>query len=185
MCDAGVDNGRPGGAIVPCAQATAIYGGQPLPTYEGALNTTIQLFERLTLSGVADFKTGGRNFNADIAIQCAILLTCEANVDPASDLLGAADMLVNNFGVFSTPEVRFIKIRQVSASYRLPERWARTFGGSSAIVTVAARNLHTFTNFKLGLDPEIGNVYGAQHNQEAFQAVPIPVQVLTTIRVVF
>jgi TonB-linked SusC/RagA family outer membrane protein len=186
MCDAGINNGHPGGATVPCAQAPAIYGGQPLPKYEGALNTTVQLFERLTLSGVADFKTGGRNFNADLAIQCAILRTCEANVDPATDLLGAADMLVNNFGVFSTPEVRFIKIRQVSASYRLPERWAQALGGTGAQVTVAARNLHTFTNFKLGPDPELGNVYAnAQHNQEAFQAVPMPFQLLTTIRVTF
>ncbi len=189
LCDPGItvgaNKGFPGGTAVPCAQAAAIYGGQPLPDYEGALNTTIQLFERLTLSGVADFKTGGRNFNADIAIQCAILRTCEANVDPASDILGAADMLVNNFGIFSTPEVRFIKIRQISANYRMPERWARLIGGTSASVTVAARNLHTFTNFKLGPDPEIGNVFSAQHLQEAFQAVPMPFQLISTIRVTF
>ncbi|MEO8450756.1 MAG: SusC/RagA family TonB-linked outer membrane protein [Gemmatimonadota bacterium] len=185
MCDAGVNNGHPGGAIVPCGQAPAIFGGQPLPKYEGALNTTVQLGQRLTLSGLVDFKTGGRNFNADIAIQCAILRTCEANVDPASDVLGAADMLVNNFGIFSTPEVRYLKIRQVSASYRVPERWARWVGGTAAAVTVAARNLHTFTNFKLGPDPELGNVYGAQHNQETFQAVPIPFQLLTTIRITY
>lgn len=185
MCDPGIDNGRPGGTPVPCAQAPIIYGGQPLPNYEGAFNTTIQLFERLTLSGLADFKTGGRNFNADIAIQCQILRTCQANVDPATDLLGAADMLVNNFGVFSTPEVRFLKIRQISASYRLPERWAQLVGGTDAVFTVAARNVHTFTNFKLGLDPEIGNVYGAQHLQEAFQAVPMPFQFFSTLRVTF
>ncbi|MBL8989558.1 MAG: SusC/RagA family TonB-linked outer membrane protein [Gemmatimonadetes bacterium] len=185
MCDPGVDNGHPGGTPVPCAQAPAIYGGQPLPNYEGAINTTIQLFERLTLSGIADFKTGGRNFSADIAIQCQILRTCEANVDPASDLLGAADMLVNNFGVFSTPEARFLKIRQISASYRLPERWAQYLGGSSAQISVAARNIHTFTNFKLGPDPELGNVYTAQHNQEAFQAVPMPFQLISTLRVTF
>jgi len=190
MCDPGITSGDnrgfPGGTPVPCAQATPIYGGQPLPKYEGAFNTTIQLFERLTLSGIADFKTGGRNFSADIAIQCQILRTCEANVDPATDLLGAADMLVNNFGVFSTPEVRFLKIRQVSASYRLPERWAQFVGGTSAQFSVAARNLHTFTNFKLGPDPELGNVYGgAQHNQEAFQAVPMPFQLISTIRVTF
>jgi TonB-linked SusC/RagA family outer membrane protein len=186
MCDAGVDNGHVGGATVPCAQAPAIFGGQPLPKYEGAFNTTIQLFERLTLSGVADFKTGGRNFNADIAIQCQILRTCEANVDPATDLLGAADMLVNNFGIFSTPEVRFLKIRQISASYRMPERWARYVGGTAAQLTVAARNVHNFTNFKLGPDPELGNVYnGAPHNQEAFQAVPMPFQLLTSLRITF
>jgi hypothetical protein len=184
MCDRGV-NGAPGGETVPCAQAASIYTGQPLPKYEGAFNTTIQVGSRLTLSGIADFKTGGRNFSADIAIQCQILRTCEANVDPASDLLGAADMLVNNFGIFSTPEARFLKIRQISASYRLPERWAGLIGGSGAFLTVAARNVATFTNFKLGIDPEIGNVYGAQHNQEAFQAVPMPFQLHTTLRVTF
>jgi hypothetical protein len=67
----------------------------------------------------------------------------------------------------------------------LPEKWVRPVGGTGAQFTVALRNVHTFTNFKLGLDPEIGNVYGAQHNQEAFQAVPMPFQVFTTLRVTF
>jgi hypothetical protein len=185
MCDAGVDNGHPGGAAMPCATAPVIYDGHPLPNYEGALNTTLQLFQRLTLSGLVDFKTGGRQFNADLALQCQIQRSCEANLNPATDLLGAADMLVNSFGAFTTPHVRYLKIRQVSASYRVPDRWARLIGGTSAAITLAARNLHTFTSFKLGPDPELGNALTQPQNAQTFAQVPIPVQFLTTIRITF
>jgi len=185
MCDAGRDNGHPGGEIVPCASAPAIYGGQPLPKFEGAFNATIQLWERLTLSSLFTYKTGGRSFSADVAIQCSISRRCEANVDPASDVLAAADMLVNTFGSVPTPEVRFIKWRSVSASYRLPSAWAQALRGSAAHLTVTARNLHTWTGYKLGPDPEVGQAYGAQHASQSFQAAPIPFQFFALLRVTY
>jgi hypothetical protein len=101
-------------------------------------------------------------------------------------VLGAADMTVNTFGIFTTPEVRYLKIRSVSANYRVPDRWARLVGGTAASITMTARNLHIFTNYKLGPDPELGSVYGGSpHNQEGFQGIPLPFQFLTSIRVTF
>jgi hypothetical protein len=160
--------------------------GQPLPDYEGAFSAQVQLFERLILSGLADFKTGGRNFSADIAIQCQILRLCLANVDASTDLLGAADMVVNPFGIYSTPEVRYLKIRAISASYQMPERWAQIVGGSAASITLTANNVALFTNFKLGVDPELGAVYaGTPHNAEAFQGIPMPMSFMATFRLTF
>jgi TonB-linked SusC/RagA family outer membrane protein len=185
MCDAGINNGFPGGEIVPCASAPAIYGGQPLPKFEGSFNTTIQVGQRLTLSSLLDFKTGGRSFSADVAIQCSISRRCEANVDPASDLLAAADMVVNTFGAVPTPEVRYIKFRSLSASYRMPDQWARALRAKSAFLTLTARNLHTWTGYKLGPDPEVGQAYNAQHASQAFQAAPIPFQFFAQLRLSF
>src|SRR5207237_5870050 len=45
----------------------------------------------------------------------------------------------------------FVKFRELSATYLLPARFLR--GASSASVTVAARELHTWTKYR-GLDPE-------------------------------
>jgi TonB-dependent starch-binding outer membrane protein SusC len=41
----------------------------------------------------------------------------------------------------------------VSVSYELPERLARSASVQRAVITLAGRNLHTWTNFS-GLDPE-------------------------------
>jgi outer membrane receptor protein involved in Fe transport len=190
MCDAGDGNSHPTGQAVSCDAAPTVFIGQPLPKWEGSFNATIQVGQRLTLSGLADFKTGGYNFNADIAIQCSVLRLCLPNVNPAADVLFAADELVQLLGVSTIPEVRYLKIRSVSASYRVPERWAHWVGGNTATVTLTAHNLHTFSNFQRGPDPELGSVYNlsaafGQHNQESFQGIPLPFQFLATIRVTF
>ncbi len=186
MCDAGDGNSNPTGEAMPCAAAPTLSIGQPLPDFEGAFSAQVQLFGRLILSGLADFKTGGRNFSADIAIQCAILRLCLANVDPATDVLGAADMTVQPFGIYTTPEVRYLKIRSISASYQMPESWARVIGGTAATITLTGQNIATFTNFNLGPDPELGAVYrGTPHNAEAFQGIPMPFQLMATFRVTF
>ena len=46
----------------------------------------------------------------------------------------------------------FTKLREVSATYTLPDRWLRGF--SRASITLAGRDLYTWTNYA-GLDPEV------------------------------
>ena len=48
----------------------------------------------------------------------------------------------------------FAKLREVSATYTFPERWVR---GSQASFTLAARELHTWTNYN-GIDPEASSL---------------------------
>jgi hypothetical protein len=68
----------------------------------------------------------------------------------------------------------------------VPESWARAVGGTAATITLTAQNLATFTNFKLGPDPELGSVFaGLPHNAEAFQGVPMPMSLLATFRLTF
>jgi hypothetical protein len=52
----------------------------------------------------------------------------------------------------------FVKLREVAVSYELPTVWARRIGASRALVSLAGRNLHTWTSFK-GLDPESVSLY--------------------------
>ena len=52
----------------------------------------------------------------------------------------------------STGLTDFVKLRSVSLSYRLPQRFSFTNGGTTTL-TLAGRNLFTWTNYD-GVDPE-------------------------------
>jgi hypothetical protein len=45
----------------------------------------------------------------------------------------------------------YAKLRELSATYMIPERWLRGVNGAS--FTLAARELHTWTDYR-GIDPE-------------------------------
>lgn len=61
----------------------------------------------------------------------------------------------------------FVKWRELTVSYTLDQRWLQSrFGFSSAVIRVAGRNLHTWTNYK-GLDPET-NLGGAEFLTQGF-----------------
>jgi TonB-linked SusC/RagA family outer membrane protein len=185
MCDSGLNGGHQGGTPVPCATAPRVFIGQPAPKYEGSVNTTLQLFNRLTVTGLMDFKVGQSVFSADIAIQCTILRLCLPNVDPTADPIAAGEMSTSRFGPYTTPRVSFAKIRNVAATYRVPERWARYLGASSALITVAARNIATFSGYKRGADPDISVVFTGSQYQPAFNQIPTPMELLTSIRLTF
>ena len=67
--------------------------------------------------------------------------------------LGADLQTVNSF----IEDASFFKLREISASYTLPDRWAGAVGARRATITVSGRNLHTWTNYS-GLDPESQSV---------------------------
>ena len=90
-------------------------------------------------------------------IRCDVFANCEEAVTPAgrdpkllADMqLGADLQTINSF----IDDAGFFKLREVSASYTLPNQWAGAIGAQRATITVTGRNLHTWTKYK-GLDPE-------------------------------
>ncbi|MFN0180745.1 MAG: SusC/RagA family TonB-linked outer membrane protein [Gemmatimonadales bacterium] len=184
LCDGGRD-GYQGGSPVSCATAPRVFLGRPSPKYEGSVNTTLQLFNRLTVTGLLDFKSGHNVFSADLAIQCTILRLCEPNVDPTTNPIAAGEMSTSRFGPYVTPKVSFAKLRNIAASYRVPENWARYIGASSAFVTLGMRNLATFTGYTRGPDPDISVVFTGSQYQPAFNQIPTPTEFLASIRLTF
>jgi hypothetical protein len=65
----------------------------------------------------------------------------------------------------------FAKLRSVSATYTIPERF--TGGASRAALTLAARELHTWTNYK-GVDPEVNQANPATSAASSDQALIPP-----------
>jgi hypothetical protein len=65
-----------------------------------------------------------------------------------------------------------VKLREISATYSLPE-WLS--GLSRASVTLAARNLHTWTNYR-GVDPEVNVANAATSTSAVDQGVVPPLR---------
>ncbi len=185
LCDGG-----PGGTPVSCDEAPLVFAGAPIPKVTGAFTTTVTLFKNLRLYGLVDFKRGHRRFNADRWIRCAVFFECLEAVSPegvdprllADIQLGADLQTISSF----IEDADFFKLREISASYTLPERWAGAVGASRATITVSGRNLHTWTDYG-GLDPESKSAQGAGGELDFFdQAVtPSLAQLVTTFSLTF
>jgi hypothetical protein len=106
---------------------------------------TIQNREQLFLAGNSVSYSGTSDINASLAQQ--------ARTIAARDGIGPDGLpLLTNAGFFENG--RFWRIREVSAVFDFPDRYAQRYlraqGGS---IVFAARNLGTFTKFT-GTDPE-------------------------------
>jgi hypothetical protein len=181
MCDGGPEND---GAVVPCASAPRVFLGPITPKVEGAFTSTVTLGRRLTLYGLVDFRYGHKVFDANIAILCIVSRFCQENIDPATNIVRAAgyDNAILGSAIH---DAGFAKLRQLSASYMLPERWARLVGASGATVTLTGRNLHTWTDYP-GVDPELTDIIrGNEHYNQNQLQMPQLAQLLTQIRLSF
>jgi TonB-linked SusC/RagA family outer membrane protein len=185
LCDGG-----PGNGPVDCAEAPLVFAGSPIPKTTGAFTSTVTLFKNLRLYGLVDFKRGHKRFNTDRWIRCDVFFECLESLDPtgvdpkllADIQLGADLQTVNSF----IEDASFFKLREISASYTLPDRWAGAIGASRATVTVSGRNLHTWTDYG-GLDPERKSPQGTGGELDFFdQAVtPTLAQFVTAVSLSF
>ncbi|MGI8547704.1 MAG: hypothetical protein ACR2M1_10270, partial [Gemmatimonadaceae bacterium] len=186
LCDGG-----PGKAPVACAQAPIVFIGTPTPKTTGSVANTITLFNRLRLYGLVDFKRGYRVQNNNDEIRCGALVGlafCRENYFPqefSPVRLAEANGPAIAQGIIDQfyEDGSFAKLREVSATYTLPESFLRGF--SRASITIAGRDLHTWTNYT-GLDPEV-NANNASTSFFSFtQAVTPPLsRFIATLNLTF
>ncbi len=189
MCDGGTgkDGIQPGGAPVDCASAPYLYLGKPFHDWTGSFSTTVTLFDRLQLSGLLDFKYGGQIFESVEYWNCAALLNHEIVYFPERyppEEVGECRLGLDYIGTTRIQDNGFTKLRELSLNYSLPERWARFIGADRASVTVAGRNLFTWTDFD-GLDPEVLTPVNYLLSAHTELAVPLPRSFMTTINLTF
>ena len=174
-----------------CAAAPVVFLGTITPKATGAISTSLTLWKRLSLYGLADFKNGHKMLNTDETIRCAIFVQCDVNVRPenydpkyvANAQNGSALVIVDQF----IDDASFLMLRELSATYSLPDKWARYARSTRASITVAGRNLHRWTSYP-GLDPESRALNtSANPYQNAFdQAVtPTLAQFIATLNLTF
>jgi TonB-linked SusC/RagA family outer membrane protein len=155
MCDDGK------GGSMPCYDANGnviaprVYLGRAVPAIEGSFNTGIRFLSHFRLSTMIDFKAGYKKYDNNTRVRCQIFHTCIENVEPdKADPVRLAEMQSNASLVdFIITDAKFAKLREVSLSYDAPLSVARRVGARALSLTVAARNLHTWTDYT-GIDPE-------------------------------
>jgi TonB-linked SusC/RagA family outer membrane protein len=169
------DNGS--GGTVACSTAPNVFLGRTIPNFEGAFNTTVTLWGRLRVSGLLDFKTGYRKMDGNTRVRCTVVGEfCRENFFPQEfDPKRIAGIQSGGTIVdYLIDDASFMKLREVSANYSLPDRWASAIGATRASVTLAGRNLHTWTRYG-GLEPEamfLGGTRGG--NFSAWEQTDLP-----------
>lgn len=147
---------------VACATAPFQYIGTPTPRTTGSVGNTFWIGKNLRLYGLVDFKRGSRVYNQNDLLRCigaAGAPTCRSAYYPLEyDPVYLAGHATSTNGLGTVEQFyesgNFAKLRELSATVTVPQRFVRGF--SSASITVAGRDLHTWTSFT-GLDPE-GNL---------------------------
>jgi TonB-linked SusC/RagA family outer membrane protein len=152
MCDGG-----PGAQPMACASAPVVFLGTVTPKATGAVANTFTLWKQLSLYALVDFKTGNKILNTNEYTRCAALSVCEVNVNPqkydpkyvANAQNGSSLVIADQF----IDDASFAMLREISATYSVPDKFARYARATRASFTLAARNLHRWTGYT-GLDPE-------------------------------
>lgn len=168
LCDDG------NGGTTACAGAPNVFLGRTTPKVEGALGPSVTISNRVQITGLFDFKTGYKKLDGNTRVRCTIFIRCLENFRPltsdpirvAEEKLGIPDFYIN--------DAKFLRFRELSVAYTVPDAWIKAIGASRATVSVAGRNLHTWTSYP-GFDPEamfLGGTRGG--NFSAWEQATLP-----------
>jgi TonB-linked SusC/RagA family outer membrane protein len=144
------------------------FAGYTQPRLELTLTNGIDLFNRtLRLQALVDHKSGYRLSNTEQSFLCQQSVGCNDISNENAPLWRQARGVANRFTTIVTPEgywedMNWWRLREVSAVYQLPSRFAELLRSGGGNVTLAARNLKIWTDYT-GVDPEAN--YGQNDTQ--------------------
>jgi TonB-linked SusC/RagA family outer membrane protein len=186
------------GTEVPCAEAPALYHGRPTPAWNGSFSATLNLGRRLRLLGLLDYLGGHTVLVGDIAAVHAFFWNSKAVLEGHPVVSGYLGTLLlqgdaNSVGAVGLVKGGFVKLRTVSATYDLPERFVRWLGVSRGAVTVAGENLAILWREQEDLygvkwiDPEISSNFSGQQSNYGYiqESLPQAARIRTTLRLTF
>ena len=155
MCDDGHGGATPCLNAAGQAIAPRVYMGRGDSPNEGSISSTATFFKSFRLYALVDWKQGNKQFDNDKRIRCQIYYLCMDNLNPleADPKLIAQYNTSNILRTTFYSDAGYAKLREVSASYVLPNRYAAMIGTNTATITLSGRNLMTWTNWS-SVDPE-------------------------------
>lgn len=149
------------------------YLGTPFPRREIAVTPSVTLFEYVRVSAMFDHKGGHKLLNFTEQFRCVAFQVCEASQNPNApqelQARFAAGLLGTNAGYVE--DATFTKLRELAVTLSAPQRWASRVGVSGLSLTVAGRNLKTWTDYT-GFDPEANEFGPAQFATDEFLTQP-------------
>jgi hypothetical protein len=148
FCDDGA------GGEVACGVAPPVFLGRTTPNMEGAFTSTLRLFENLQLSAMVDWKSGYKKLDGNRRVRCFLFYLCRENYYP-NEFNDVVVGEVSSSGHISgyVDDASYTKLREISATYTLPAEWAQMVRAGAVSISVAGRNLYTWTSYG-GLEPE-------------------------------
>lgn len=159
---------------------TAVYLGSPYPTRELSIAPRITLFKYVQLSGVVDYRGGFKLYNGTEDFRCATFANCRAINDPSASLWEQARAVADfEYGTVAgyMEDASFTKLREIALTLTAPTSWANRAGVEGMSLTLAGRNLATWTDYT-GADPELNYAGQSNFNQADFLTQP-PVRFFT------
>ena len=156
------------------------YLGKPIPDWQGAFGTNITMFGNFTLNTLFEYRFGnfhihdldgafrrshpliGRNIREAAQVESTLLnpaSTVDERVAAAETWVRELAALSPYDGLNEIHEADWLRLREVSLTYRAPFEWAERVGASSLSITAAGRNLGMWTKFP-GTDPELDTAAG-------------------------
>lgn len=160
---------------------TTVFLGSTYPKLEMAVSPSLELFNsRLRFNAQFDTRAGFKKLNNTLRHQCSTgSYSCRGINDPTASLeQQAAAVALNQYpGTILTGfyrDINFTRFRELSASVRMPDRWARALRASAWNVVLTGRNLALWDNGYDGVDPEtsVGNS-DARGGEEYFTTPPL------------
>jgi TonB-linked SusC/RagA family outer membrane protein len=150
------------------------FAGNLLPTFEGNVSSTLTLLRNLRLYAHLDWKSNFSLYNATAVYRERNSGVAE-NWVRRDEVLGAEER-IRRFGPYVTADGQpvsatqvlesyiepadFVRLNEVSISYRLPDGLGRRLGAGSASVTLAGRTLVTWSDYS-GFSPDVQNEFDA------------------------
>ena len=127
----------------------------------------------MRFSALIDHKGGFKLFNNTARFRCAFG-NCQAAYDKSTPLADqAASIAATSLGTDAgyVEDATFTKLRELSVTFIASPRVARAFHARGLDLTIAGRNLHTWTNYK-GFDPEVNSTANANFSTSDFLTLP-------------
>lgn len=157
---------------------TLVYMGNPLPKQEWSLTPRLGLFNWFEVSALFDHKGGFKLFDNTARFRCAFG-NCRAAYDKTTSLADQAAnigiALGTDYGYVE--DASYTKLRELAFTFTAPSDWARRARVQGAKLTIAGRNLHTWTGYK-GLDPEVNSTPLTNFSSSDFLTQP-PLRIWT------
>lgn len=152
---------------------TAVYLGSIFPKTNFSVTPTLTVFDWLRFSALVDHKGGYKLFDNTARFRCAFG-NCQAASDKNASLADqAASIAATSLGTDAgyVENASFTKLRELSVTFIASQRVAHAFHARGLDLTIAGRNLHTWTNYK-GFDPEVNSTAGANFSTSDFLTIP-------------
>ena len=163
------------GIIVP-AEVVADTGlrdmGSPVPTRELGVTPHIELGRSVRLAALIDYRGGFRTYNFTERLRC-LLVCADLYVSDVPLSRQARAVAPGRAEGEWIEDASFTRLREVSLSWTLPPSWSAVVGARAASLTLAGRNLATWTDYT-GIDPEV-TMYGQSRiDQQDFMTLAPP-----------